>query len=119
MRLHRRVLPPPFGSRPASACLPTDLAPQCFSLCVDVPTPLPPAGWLVCPCQLAAHPRAAMQRFLPLLPDGETGDGGETLDLIAEDVEGLLASDAASLWAVARDDPSLLLLIASFLQYAK
>ena len=68
---------------------------------------------------MAHAPSAAMQRFLPLLPDWETGDGGETLDLIADDLEGLLSSDAASLWAVARDDPSLLLLIASFLQYAK
>lgn len=68
---------------------------------------------------MAHAPSAAMQRFLPLLPDWETGDGGETLDLIADDLEGLLSSDAASLWAVARDDPSLLLLIASFLQFAK
>lgn len=60
-----------------------------------------------------------MQRFLPLLPDWETGDGGEALDLIAEDLEGLLACDATSLWAVARDDPSLLLLLASVLQYAR
>lgn len=61
-----------------------------------------------------------MQRFLPFLPDGEAaGEGGEALAIIAEDLEWLLAADAAELWGVARADPSLALLIASFLQYAK
>lgn len=61
-----------------------------------------------------------MQRFIPVLPGGDAdGEGGEALALIAEDLEGLLTSDAPSLWALARDDPSLLLLLASFLQHAQ
>ena len=61
-----------------------------------------------------------MQRFLAYLPDGEVaGEGGEALALIAEDLAALLTADASELWAVARSDASLGLLIASFLQYAK
>lgn len=61
-----------------------------------------------------------MQRFLPFLPDGEAaGEGGEALAVIADDLEWLLSVEAAELWAVARSDPSLALLVASFLQYAK
>jgi len=60
-----------------------------------------------------------MQRFLPFLPDGDGAAGGEALALIADDLEWLLTVDAAELWAVARADPSLAMLVASFLQYAK
>lgn len=60
-----------------------------------------------------------MQRFLAFLPDGEVGEGGEALAMIAEDLAGLQAADASELWAVARADASLAQLIASFLQYAK
>ncbi len=61
-----------------------------------------------------------MQRFLPFLPDGEAvGAGGEALAIIADDLEWLLSADAGELWGVARSDPSLGMLVASFLQYAK
>lgn len=60
-----------------------------------------------------------MQRFLAYLPDADAGEGGEALALIAEDLEWLLTADAGELWSVARADPSLLLLLASFLQHAK
>lgn len=60
-----------------------------------------------------------MQRFLAYLPDAEDGDGGEALMLIADDLQWLLVADVGELWSVARADPSLLLLIATYLQYAK
>lgn len=62
-----------------------------------------------------------MQRFLTFLPgDGQTlGAGGESLALIEEDIEYLLTVPAEELWALARTDASLFLLVASFLQYAR
>lgn len=59
-----------------------------------------------------------MQRFLPFLPDGDSA-GGEAVAVINDDLAWLLAADAGELWSVAKADPSLALLIASFLQYAK
>ena len=59
-----------------------------------------------------------MQRFLPFLPDGE-GAGGEALAVIHDDVQWLLTADAAELWDVAKADSSLVLLIGTFLQYAR
>lgn len=61
-----------------------------------------------------------MQRFLPFCPDGDAAAaGGEACALILDDLDWLLAADAPELWSVARADPSLSLLLASFLQYAK
>jgi hypothetical protein len=59
-----------------------------------------------------------MQRFLPFLPDGESA-GGEAVVIINDDLSWLLSTDATELWAVAKADPSLVLLLGTFLQYAK
>ena len=55
--------------------------------------------------------------FLPFLPDGE-GLGGEAAALISDDLDWLLQAHAEELWSVARADPSLSVLITSWLQHA-
>lgn len=61
-----------------------------------------------------------MQRFLPFLPDGDSaGAGGEALAVIEDDIEWLLTAPTEELWAVAKSDPSLAMLVATFLQYAR
>jgi hypothetical protein len=61
-----------------------------------------------------------MQRFLPFLADGAAdGLGGEALAVTLDDVDWLLATPVEEFWAVAKTDPSLGLLLATFLQHAK
>ena len=70
-------------------------------------------------------PMRGAARFLPFLPPpggGEAavdGEGAEALIFIAEDLQWLLASDAAEFWGVARSDASLPTLVDTFLRYAR
>lgn len=56
-----------------------------------------------------------MQRFLAFLPDGESASEA----VIGDDLESLLIMPADELWAIAKADSSLLVLVASFLRYAR